>query len=39
LTLTNEGGGLLQITNIEWEYMTYYFPPGEESRLPSTSAM
>ena len=31
LTLTNEGGGLLQITNIEWEYMTYYFPPGEES--------
>lgn len=29
LTLTNIGDGPLQITNVEWEYMTYYFPPGE----------
>jgi hypothetical protein len=28
LTLTNTGNDPLQITNIEWSFMTFYFPPG-----------
>ena len=31
LTLTNTGSGLLLVSNVDWEYMTYYFPPGDES--------
>jgi len=34
LTLTNTGNGLLQIANIEWTYMTFYYPPGDDKEPP-----